>query len=414
MEQVIKNRRDADRMVRQLLNIGETMYDAGTEISLIESSLCKLGKSYGAVFVQVYAITSSIVVTVEFADDLTITQSRRIKKRDSIDCRKMESLYLLCQKCSATPMQLAALKDNLTTIAKQRPADLQIYIGQIIAASSFAIFFGGSLKDAFAAALGAIVICTIQRWIKPFFSSQLFFFLTISFLTGICINLFNLVVPDLHVNQILIGDIMVLIPGIAITNSIRYILSGDMISSYEKLMDSLLQAFCIAAGFTVSMLLIRGTITDAVTSNDFMRNCIQLLFATSGTFGFCLVFNVPQKHILYPTIGGFICWFTHLFMLSLGCHVFLAALTAAFAVGLYGEIMAKILPVTSRLFFIPSCIPLIPGKNLYYSTLAVIFTDREMFTDNIRLLVLYAVGIALGLAVAAEIEKAKPPASANR
>lgn len=55
-----------------------------------------------------------------------------------------------------------------------------------------------------------------------------------SFVTGTFVSLINRIVPGLHVNQILIGDIMVLIPGVAITNSIRYILSGDIISSFEN------------------------------------------------------------------------------------------------------------------------------------------------------------------------------------
>lgn len=68
--------------------------------------------------------------------------------------------------------------------------------------------------------------------------------------------------PVLHAGQIIIGDIMVLIPGVAITNSMRYVLSGDSISGLEKLIDSVLLAVGIAAGLAVVMELdhMRGTV----------------------------------------------------------------------------------------------------------------------------------------------------------
>ena len=45
------------------------------------------------------------------------------------------------------------------------------------------------------------------------------------------------------------------------------------------------------------------------------------------------------------------------------------------------------------------------GKNLYYSAMAIIASDWTGFQDNIVLLILYAVGIAIGLAVVVELER---------
>ena len=61
--------------------------------------------------------------------------------------------------------------------------------------------------------------------------------------------------PFLNRDCIAIGDIMVLIPGLAITNSLSYIISGDSISGMEKLIDSLLQGAGIAAGFSLAIYL---------------------------------------------------------------------------------------------------------------------------------------------------------------
>ena len=54
----------------------------------------------------------------------------------------------------------------------------------------------------------------------------------------------------------MIGDIMPLIPGTDITLSLRDILVGDTISGILKLIESLLIAASIAAGFMMAIMLI--------------------------------------------------------------------------------------------------------------------------------------------------------------
>ena len=401
----ISNKREADIFVRQLLNIGEAMYQSGEEISHIENSLHTLGKSYGATHVNVYAITSSIVITTEFGDEFSITQNRRINRRGNIDCAKMDKLDHLCRECAKEPIEVLKLKEAVLEILKEQPNIRRMYIGQIVAATMFTLFFGGNIKDAAIAGIGALIISALQRKIKPFFSAELFFNIFVSFVTGLVVNILNLIIPGIHVNQIIIGDIMVLIPGIAITNSIRYILSEDIISSFEKLMDSLMQAFGIATGFMLSLILIKGKIIDTAPNMDTIGIIIQLLAATFGTAGFCITFNLRKKHILVTTMGGFICWSVFLIMQYIGANPFASALVSSIIVGIYGVVFAKILKIHTTILFIPACLPLIPGGNLYYSARALISSDWDKFSSNIVLLILYAVGIALGLAVVVEVKK---------
>ena len=56
----------------------------------------------------------------------------------------------------------------------------------------------------------------------------------------------------------MIGDIMLLIPGIAMTNSIRDILIGDTISGIMRLIETLLWAAALALGFMISIAVIGG------------------------------------------------------------------------------------------------------------------------------------------------------------
>ena len=56
-----------------------------------------------------------------------------------------------------------------------------------------------------------------------------------------------------HIDKIMIGDIMLLIPGVAFTNAVRNVLIGDTISGLMRLVESVLWAGAIACGFVLSI-----------------------------------------------------------------------------------------------------------------------------------------------------------------
>jgi uncharacterized membrane protein YjjP (DUF1212 family) len=60
-----------------------------------------------------------------------------------------------------------------------------------------------------------------------------------------------------NMNTIIIGSIMTLVPGLAITNSIRDIIAGDYLSGLAKGVEALLIGAAIAAGVAVPLSLLR-------------------------------------------------------------------------------------------------------------------------------------------------------------
>ena len=54
------------------------------------------------------------------------------------------------------------------------------------------------------------------------------------------------------VNKMIIGFIMLLIPGIALTNSLRDMISGDTISGLLRFLSAVLVASAIAAGYILA------------------------------------------------------------------------------------------------------------------------------------------------------------------
>ena len=140
------------------------------------------------------------------------------------------------------------LRRRLREITSQRISKKELLAGCILGAGAFTIFFGGNLMDGLTASLVGLLIGCLQVYFAPVCMNDTVYTFLASFLTGILVGLAERILPGLHVDQVMIGDIMLLIPGIMMTNAIRDFLLGDTISGALRLTQALLLAGVLALG----------------------------------------------------------------------------------------------------------------------------------------------------------------------
>ena len=104
----------------------------------------------------------------------------------------------------------------------------------------------------------AVFICWMERWLAPFCLNGVAFQFIASFLSGMASLLCCRVCPLLHADMVLIGVIMLLVPGIPFTNAIRDILLGDIISGSLRLVEAVLLAAMLALGMMAAIWLMGG------------------------------------------------------------------------------------------------------------------------------------------------------------
>ena len=94
--------KEREELLHQLLNMGENMLACGGEVSRVEGTLVRMGYAYGASRMNVFVITSSMVITMSYPDREEYTQTRRISDTGSTDFKKLEVYNALsrqvCQK----------------------------------------------------------------------------------------------------------------------------------------------------------------------------------------------------------------------------------------------------------------------------------------------------------------------------
>jgi len=242
-----------NRLMELFLDFGEAMLGAGAEIGRVESSLSYLCSAFGALRSDVFAITSSIVLTVQFAPQQDLTRSRRIVSSGGTDYEKLRMLSDLSRRCVRYPITVEELEAALRKIVDARPHRRKLYLGSILASGAFCLFFGGTVWESALSALFGIFICFLQKKLAPRCPNQVFFLFLTSLICGLGICGLSALLPRFDTAVVIIGDIMLLVPGIAITEAVRDMLIGDTISGSTRLLESLLRAGALASGFMLAM-----------------------------------------------------------------------------------------------------------------------------------------------------------------
>ena len=121
----------------------------------------------------------------------------------------------------------------------------------VIWSNRFVIFPDSTMVDSGLIEQLALFVCRkrkVSRFLTNVYVSLLISLLSLPAAAG--------VIPVLH-DKVVIGAIMPLVPGIALTTSIRDFYNGDYLSGTIHLIDALLTALCIAVGIALPILLLR-------------------------------------------------------------------------------------------------------------------------------------------------------------
>ena len=117
-----------------------------------------------------------------------------------------------------------------------------------VASGAFCCLFGGNLMDCLAAAIAGFLIYVYILYISgPHLSKIVGNVGGGAFVTLVCNLLYMAGIGD-HLNFMIIGSMMPLVPGVAFTIAIRDAADGDYISGTVRMIDALLVFICIAIG----------------------------------------------------------------------------------------------------------------------------------------------------------------------
>lgn len=252
------DREKAEHLVQNILDMGEMLLSSGAEVKRVEDTLSRMGAACGAESVNIFVITASIMATMEFPGRVRVTQIRRIARSPKYDFRRLEALNRLSRECCTNGLlRKKMLKkrvggDRLEETLRFWKKEENIgekYLGSFLVTGSFTIYFGGDFADGLAAAAFAPLICFLQNRFEPFCPNKVTFYSICSFVAGILICFLSRWTGMFRYDRVIMGDMMLLLPGLALMNSVRDVLAGNTISGIMRLTESLIWTGALVVGF---------------------------------------------------------------------------------------------------------------------------------------------------------------------
>ncbi len=392
---IFGSKRELTQFVSGALDLGEELLISGAEVSRVEDTIRRLCMAYGAESVDVFTITSSVIVTADFGERGCITQTRRISGL-KFNLSAFEALNGLSRRACSERMEPVKLREELTHIGSLPKYSYGQNCGiWALIASSFSLFFGGNFFDAFLSGFIAVVLFAVQNFLGRLRVNSYFSTVLCSLLGGFLSNLAYVIYLDkveIHPSMINIGIIMLLIPGIALTNAIRDMFSGDTISGLLRFIEALVLSVAIAWGFAV--LASPGSQTAEV------HPWLQLAAGIVGSLGFSLLFNVRGgKRLFWCAIGGGVAWGVVLLVQFAGGTEMMGYLTGSLILTVYAEVMARIHFCPSTVYIAAATIPLIPGGSLYNTMRFAMDEDWNAFAAQGLRTLGYAILISAGILI---------------
>lgn len=236
--------------------LGYRMMVTGAEIYRVEESVQRVIQAYGVDSGEVFAIPNCINVSLCDPSGQTSTRIRRIPPHDT-DLDLLVAYNELCRQVCQDPPPLPELRQRMEDIRRNRRtySPSMRLLACFVGAGAYAMFFGGSLRDGLCAGLCGVAIGLCGRWMDWLLTNQFIRTIVSGAVSALCALLLVALGLGESVDFIIIGALMLLVPGLIFTNAIRNIMSGDLISGTNLVVQALLIATAIAlgTGFVLSL-----------------------------------------------------------------------------------------------------------------------------------------------------------------
>ena len=377
------------------VTMGYHLAMSGAETFRVEDTIHRILRAYG-VECEVFAIPNCVSVSLEAANGKPLMLMRRIGFHGN-DLEKLEKLNELSRCiCAERPEVDTAMSWLEQTLAARRSySAAAVYLGNLLVGLGFCLVFGGTLLDCLWAGLMGLIIGVVTRFMdkqeaNPFFSTILASCL-MALPAYAAAGLGWLNSPDAAI----IGTLMILVPGLLITNSMRDIIYGDTNSGIFRIVQVFLTALAIALGTAAAWHLTAGLYGQTASATVSWPAWAQAIAVFIGCCGFCILFNVHGRGMVLCVVGGVAAWMLYLLCRALGLDVYASNLFAAVLAALYAEVMARLRKCPATPYLVIATLPMLPGAGVYYTM--SLGLEGEMMTAVGK--GLETVGIAGSLAV---------------
>ena len=238
----------AKEVLTLAVEIGDTLLRNGAEVYRVEDTVLHILEAYEIKDYDVYVLSNGIFASANEKADDAGSMIRHVPL-GSVHLNRIAALNQLSREICSHDCSIEEAWVRLESYKRLPVAPYKVklfFCG--LGCGCFAYLFGGTPIDGVVAFFVGVILqmflVASGKWNNSKFIINI---LGSAIATTISLLALNFGLPILQ-DKVIIGSIMPLVPGIALTTSIRDLFNGDYLSGVIHLMDAVLTAFCIAVG----------------------------------------------------------------------------------------------------------------------------------------------------------------------
>ena len=304
------NETETQNEMDAILQAGRVLMESGAEIYRIEDTMGHMAKSLGIRDFSTYVVNRGVMISGLNRSGLK--ESRVLATSvPSIHLGKLEEVNRLSRELAEQPNQpVSIIFQKLKTIEQKtfyRP--LEDIIACVIGAGSFSLALGSSWIDGTAAAISGVFVGIGMQLFSRFIHTSFLQIILSSAIAALSANILYYLGIGQHRSVIILGTLMILIPGAYFVNAIREFTQNNYYSGLALMLSGVSTCLSISVGVLamISLLPFAEQLSGmfSTPSTSWQEVLIQTVMAGLGTAAFSVLYRVPKKYFLdLGTLGA--------------------------------------------------------------------------------------------------------------
>lgn len=227
--------------------------EAGGETYRAEDCVVRLCSAWKLEGVECFAMPTGLIASVNGRGEEQSSIVRRIHARN-VDLERIAAVSALISKAEDGELDSLSCRQAIEAIRKAAPPRLlPAVLSSMACAFFFALLFQGSLVEALSAgAAGALIALTRYTLSRRGLADFLMYIVCGILTSSVAVVLFRLGFLE-SVDRMIIGSIMLLVPGLSTVTAIRDTIAGDLVAGVARLADAFITAAAISLGVVIPL-----------------------------------------------------------------------------------------------------------------------------------------------------------------